>query len=102
MKENITYLEFKEQYYNKLNQFVPVVARVHGPSHPEFYEVKRVWEEMDLKIKKEELNFPNLDKEFNKLKEITNNYLVPNDVCETYEWVYDVLKLANNIYNNEN
>ena len=32
-----------------------------------------------------------IDEEFSQLREITDNYTVPNDACETYEAVYNML-----------
>ena len=32
-----------------------------------------------------------MDNEFKQLREITDNYTVPSDVCETYEAVYNML-----------
>ena len=34
---------------------------------------------------------PQLNAEFAQLREITKNYLVPDDVCESYEAVYRML-----------
>ena len=31
----------KEKHLPLLEQYVPIVARVHGGSHPEFHEVKK-------------------------------------------------------------
>ena len=31
--------ELKERYFDKLVQYVPIVAGVHGGHHPEFHEV---------------------------------------------------------------
>lgn len=76
--------------FDKLEQYVPVVARVHGPSHPVFYEVRDVYNVMADKLKVD-ANV-NLADEFKQLRNITNNYEVPSDVCETYEAVYNMLK----------
>ena len=40
----------------------------------------------------------NLDTEILKLREITNNYEVPGDVCESYEAVYVMLKEIDDTY----
>lgn len=76
--------------FDKLEQYVPVVARVHGPSHPVFYEVQEVYNSMSEKIKAD--STISLDVEFSQLRKITNNYEVPSDVCETYEAVYTMLQ----------
>ena len=93
-----TFNEVKERNLAKLGQFVPVVDRVHGDSHPEFHDVKRVFDEIDLKIKKAGVEIPELDSEFKELREITDNYSVPGDVCESYEAVYNMLEELDKAY----
>lgn len=83
--------EFKalmQEHQEKLVMFVPIVARVHGPTHPEFNDVKK---EFDLLIQKYKTNKPALLPHFRSLRKITNNYQVPHDVCETYAAVYEML-----------
>ena len=82
----------------RLEQFVPVVDRVHGAHHPEFHDVKRVFEEINEKIKATSKDKPNLDNEFKELREITDNYTVPGDVCESYEAVFKMLSLVEEAY----
>ncbi|NLM40178.1 MAG: iron-sulfur cluster repair di-iron protein, ric, partial [Firmicutes bacterium] len=41
---------------------------------------------------------PELDAEFEKLRQITGNYTVPGDVCETYEAVYNMLAELDKAY----
>ncbi len=74
----------KKELMEKLEMFVPVVARVHGPTHPEFYEVQKEFENIK--------NQDSLDQSFKNLREITDNYKVPSDVCESYEAVYSMLE----------
>ena len=88
--------EAVEQNLGRLEQYVPVVARVHGGSHPEFHDVKRVFDEINKKIKNVELE--NLDNEFSQLRQITDNYTVPGDVCESYEAVYNMLEKLDKAY----
>ena len=83
-----SFKELFEQYREKLELYVPVVARVHGGTHPEFHEVKHHFDQIVEKINSEEYD---LQSEFIALKTITNQYLVPEDVCETYEAVYQML-----------
>lgn len=97
MKNN-EFLQAKDTYLERLTMFVPIVDKVHGKHHPEFHDVRRVFETMKDKIEKEDFI---LDNEFKELKIITNNYEVPNDVCESYEAVYHMLENLNNVYNNQ-
>lgn len=92
-------LEIFNKYFEKLESYVPVVARVHGGTHPEFHDVKRVYETIRGKIKEEHLESLGLLNEFEELRKITNNYTVPDDVCVTYEAVYNMLKEIDDAFN---
>lgn len=87
-------LKFNEaiqENLSKLEQYVPVVARVHGGTHPIFFEVQKVYNTINTKIKKAGREKPEIADELKQLRELTNNYNVPNDVCESYEAVYEML-----------
>lgn len=86
-----TFNQIKESNFKTLEQYVPIVDRVHGGSHPEFREVRKIFETIILKTKETGAERPQLDNEFAKLREITDNYTVPGDVCESYEAVYKML-----------
>ncbi|NLG81386.1 MAG: iron-sulfur cluster repair di-iron protein, ric [Bacilli bacterium] len=73
-----------------LSQYVPIVARVHGEHHPEFHIVHSLFNEM-MTILTKEIDY-DLHTVFEKLRVVTDNYHVPEDVCETYEAVYRMLK----------
>ncbi|NMB00576.1 MAG: iron-sulfur cluster repair di-iron protein, ric [Firmicutes bacterium] len=88
----------KEQHLDKLELYVPVVARVHGGTHPEFHEVHKIFDQMFAKIKAAGEAKPKLDSEFQELRTITNDYEVPDDVCETYEAVYLILAELDRAY----
>ncbi|NLC43441.1 MAG: iron-sulfur cluster repair di-iron protein, ric [Clostridiales bacterium] len=75
-----------------LGQYVPIVDRVHGDNHPEFHEVRKVFEVLAKKIKDAGSEKPVLNEEFAQLRKITDNYTVPDDVCESYEAVYKMLE----------
>ncbi|HOO26634.1 MAG TPA: iron-sulfur cluster repair di-iron protein, ric [Clostridiales bacterium] len=86
-----TYAEFKE----KLELYVPVVAKVHGDSHPEFLEVKALYDSMKAAL---DGGAGDLDADFEKLRQITSDYAVPSDTCETYEAVYQMLEAIDRAY----
>ena len=88
----------KEKNLDRLELYVPVVARVHGGAHPEFHEVRRLFERIDEKIKEAGSGKPELDDEFKQLREITSNYTVPTGVCESYEAVYRMLAELDKAY----
>jgi regulator of cell morphogenesis and NO signaling len=81
-----------------LEKFVPIVARVHGKHHPEFHDVRKVFDAIIEKVKEAGTEKPELSQEFTKLREITDNYTVPGDVCESYEAVYKMLSELDESY----
>ncbi|NLY76615.1 MAG: iron-sulfur cluster repair di-iron protein, ric [Tissierellia bacterium] len=93
-----TFNKVKEKYMERLVQFVPIVDRVHGGSHPEFHDVRRVFDEINKKINEAGSGKPDLSKEFEELRKVTDNYTVPSDVCETYEAVYNMLAELDKAY----
>ena len=46
-----TFNEVKERNLKILEQYVPIVARVHGGTHPEFHDVHRLFDQINAKIK---------------------------------------------------
>ena len=93
-----TFNEVKERNLKILEQYVPIVARVHGGTHPEFHDVHRLFDQINAKIKEAGLEKPELDNEFKQLREVTGNYTVPDDVCESYEAVYNMLAELHKAY----
>lgn len=93
------FLEIFNKHFENLESYVPVVARVHGGTHPEFHDVKRVYETIRGKIKEESTESLALFNEFEELRKITDDYTVPDDVCVTYETVYNMLKEIDDAYN---
>ena len=98
MKNNSTFNEVKKKTFQTLKQYMPIVARVHGDHHPEFHEVRKVVDTIMEKTKEAGTNKPTLNEEFTKLRELTDNYKVPADVCESYEAVYRMLAEIDNAY----
>lgn len=88
----------KERNLERLEQYVPIVERVHGGSHPEFHDVRRLFDKINIKIKKAGSEKPELDKEFKELRKVTDKYTVPDDVCESYEAVYKMLAELDEAY----
>ncbi len=98
MSKQLTFNQAKESHFKTLKQYVPIVSRVHGGSHPEFHEVHQLFDAINMKIKEAGPNTPELKEEFAKLRAITNDYTVPGDVCESYEAVYRMLAEIDNAY----
>lgn len=82
---------WKEQESN-LDMYVPIVARVHGASHPEFLEVRKIYDELRPFFADSISHKEQVKDGFGRLKALTTDYTVPNDVCETYEAVYGMLQ----------
>lgn len=93
-----TFNEAKKRNFRKLKLFMPIVARVHGANHPEFHEVRKVFGEISDKTKKSRSAKPDLANEFKRLRELTDNYTVPGDVCESYQAVYEMLAAVDQAY----
>ncbi len=81
-----------------LEKFVPIVDRVHGEHHPEFHDVRKIFNTINEKAKEAGTEKPDLSREFAKLREITDNYTVPGDVCESYEAAYKMLSELDESY----
>ena len=79
-----------------LDTYVPVVSRVHGPSHPVFYDVEKQYQAITSKMDKD--TSANIDAEFIALRKITDDYAIPSDTCETYEAVYNMLNELDKAY----
>ena len=90
--------KIKEENIEKLELYVPIVERVHGGTHPEFKSVRKYFDEINVKMKEAGSEKPEIDKEFEELRKVTNNYTVPGDVCESYEAVYDMLSQLDEAY----
>lgn len=90
--------ELKKVYLDRLELYVPVVARVHGESHPEFHDIHKVYNIMTDKIEKSGTKRPDLKSDFKELRRISDNYTIPEDTCETYEAVYNMLSELDEAY----
>ena len=93
-----SFVEIKESHLKTLAQYVPVVDRVHGDKHPEFHEVRAIFKTITEKLNTADTDSPELAEEFARLREVTGNYTIPQDVCETYAAVYHMLKELDEAY----
>lgn len=90
--------EVVENYFSTLDLYTTAITRAHGKSHPEAFEVRNLFEAINAKVTEAGANRPNLDSEFTQLRRVTDNYTIPNDVCETYAGVYRMLAEADKSY----
>lgn len=98
MSTQPTFNEVKEAVFPTLEQYVPIVARVHGKNHPEFHEVHKLFNAILEKAQAAGSDKSDLHEEFTQLRTVSNNYAVPDDVCESYEAVYQMLAEADKAY----
>ncbi|MER2063386.1 MAG: iron-sulfur cluster repair di-iron protein, ric [Alkalibacterium sp.] len=87
-----------EEHFPTLEIYTLPVTRAHGKNHPEVFRVHELFETMNAKVKESGAEKPELDEEFTELREVTSQYAVPNDACETYEAVYEMLSEADEAY----
>ena len=79
----------KQSLIKSLNQYFPIVSRVHGSHHPEIVTVKDLYYHF---IKQEQPTSLDVSTFFNQVRDTTNNYQVFDDVCESYQAIYRMLK----------
>ncbi|WP_462421676.1 hypothetical protein [Salinicoccus sp. Marseille-QA3877] len=91
-----TFNNVVEKHFPTLEQYTPIVARVHGENHPELTVVRDIFADMNVKIRSEE--DADLTSEFKSLREVTSNYEVPADGCEAYTETYELLEEADKAY----
>ena len=91
MTNKQTFTDAAAKHLKTLELYVPVVAKVHGKQHPEFFDVRQLFDEMKDNLKEPAEKAAELSETFKKLRKITDNYRVPEDVCESYEAVYEML-----------
>lgn len=77
------------RHIEKAAQLAPIVERVHGGHHPELTRVREITQA--LHHSDNPANTPAL---FQELRTVTDNYAIPNDVCEAFEATYHALERA--------
>lgn len=90
-----TYMKENEE---TLEMYTTAITRAHGKNHPEAFDVRELYTEIHAKTTEAGAERPVLDVEFAELREVTNHYEIPGDVCQTFAAVYDMLSEADQIY----
>lgn len=98
MTQQNPFKEAKKAHMKTLKQYVPVVERVHGEHHPEFHQVRKLFDAMNARMAEAGRKHPQLEDVFQQLRAVTGNYTVPSDVCESYEDVYQMLQALDQAY----
>lgn len=70
-------------------EFAAIIERVHGQNHPELTRVREITAELTPKPCQSDVAAL-----FSELREVTDNYAIPADVCETFEATYQALQEA--------
>lgn len=86
------------EHFPKLEIFTLPLTRAHGKNHPEVFRVHELFQTMNEKVKDSGAEKPDLNDEFTELREVTSQYALPGDACETYEAVYEMLSEADEAY----
>lgn len=82
----------------KLDMYTLPLTRAHGKNHPEVFRVHELYQSISAKVKDSGESAPDLDEEFDELRQVTSEYALPSDACETYEAVYAMLSEADAAY----
>lgn len=98
MSKDVHFHEIVENYAEDLDLYTTAITRAHGKSHPEAFEVRELYETIQAKVTESTTGKPKLDEEFKQLREITDHYTIPGDVCETYAAVYNMLSELDEAY----
>ncbi|AQS53528.1 Iron-sulfur cluster repair protein ScdA [Jeotgalibaca dankookensis] len=93
-----TYNELADKQFEKLDLFSKAITRAHGKNHPEAFQVRELFETIAQKTEQAKPEKPNLDVEFDELRDVTDHYSIPNDVCETYAAVYEMFSQLDEAY----
>lgn len=94
----VTIKEYVDSNQEKMALYTTAITRAHGKNHPEAFTVRELYTQVFAKVQIAGSDKPDLDFEFKRLREVTGNYMVPGDVCGTFEAVYKYLEEADNLY----
>ena len=101
MAKEFTFRKANSGNLMKINLQLPKVAKGYGDSHPEILELQKVFEVMKKKTMAAMIarkGNPELSEEFDRLREITNNYTVPDGVDENFVAIYKAFEEIDRVY----
>ncbi|KYP18541.1 hypothetical protein [Streptococcus parauberis] len=81
--------QFFEANDEMLDLYTNAITKAHGKKHPEVFDVRKVYETIQHKIRD---NILDLSNEFSELRALTKDYTIPDDACETFTKTYQLLK----------
>lgn len=91
MQKKESFEEIIAKDFELIDLYTKAITRAHGESHPEAFDVREVFEQINEKAQTAGETKPDLDAEFTKLRIITENYRAPKGVCGTYVGTYKML-----------
>lgn len=72
----------------QLALYTKAITKAHSKKHPEVFEVHKLYQEIQKKAQQENWD---LTQEFAELRQLTDTYTIPTDVCQTFEKTYRLL-----------
>lgn len=81
--------EFFTKNDEMLDLYTKAITKVHGSHHPEVFEVRKVYEDIQKKMKAGQ---EDLTADFSKLRSLTADYAIPADACGAMTKTYQTLE----------
>lgn len=88
---------FMNENAKKMELYTKAITKVHGKSHPEVFEVRELYQDIMEGVNGDSVDEARVNDGFAKLVQVTDNYTVPSDGCETFAAVYENLNEANQL-----
>ncbi len=95
---NVTFAGVLKEEVPLIEEYMPVLVKVHGENHPELAQVQEVFLKLNKKVQAEDIDQLDIAPEFMEIRQITNNYTIPKDACETYIATYEMLQAVEIAY----
>ena len=90
--------DYMNENRSQLELFTTAITRAHGKNHPEAFDVREIYTTIDEKVNASGSEKLELTEYFEQLRNVTNHYTIPDDVCETYAATYNMLAEADRVY----
>ena len=85
--------DYLDERHDKLDFYTKAITNAHGQNHPEVFDVRQQYVKLCLDARDDK----DLDNNFAELRQTTNNYAIPGDVCPVFEATYHMLESADAI-----
>lgn len=81
--------EFFDKNDEMLDLYTQAITKAHGARHPEVFEVCKVYEDIQKKVRAGQ---EDLTADFSKLRSLTADYTIPADACGAMTKTYQTLE----------